>query len=354
MNGILAIIFVLGLLIFFHELGHFLVARVFKIGVSIFSLGFGPKLVGFSGNKTEYRLSAIPLGGYVKLVGEKPDEEIKPPFTEEESFSGRPAWQKLLVVGAGPIFNFLLAWFIFWGLFFVQGKVYLLPSIGKVLKDSPAYEAGLKPGDLILEVNHKPIKTWSELVKIVQHSQGKTLVMLVQRKNTSFSVTVKPKLRVVKNIFGEAVKVPQVGIVAANDFFTQKVDVLDAAIEGWKHTLDLIKLTWMGIVKLIERILPLNTIGGPLTIAKIVTEQARYGWVNLLNLVAVLSINLGLLNLLPIPVLDGGHIVFFSLEMLTGKTPSERVQEISTKIGLTILMLIMALAVYNDLMRLFK
>lgn len=354
LNSTLAVILVLGLLIFFHELGHFLIARLFKIGVSIFSLGFGPKLLSFQKGKTQYRLSAIPLGGYVKLVGESKDQAIEPPFAAEESFALRPAYQKMLVVVAGPLFNLLLAWFIFWGLFFAQGKVYLLPQIGEVVPNTPAQAAGLQAGDLILEVNGQKIETWSELVEAVQESDTAQLTLKVQRNQQILTLHAKTKAKTLKNIFGETVVKPQLGIIAADNFFTQKLSFFAAAQEGLVHTGRIIKLTWLGIVKLIERILPLETIGGPLTIAKLVSDQAKQGWVNLLNLTALLSINLGLLNLLPIPILDGGHILFYSLEMIMRRPLSERIQQISLKIGLALLLLLMGIAIYNDLMRIFK
>ncbi|WP_456324929.1 RIP metalloprotease RseP [Desulfonauticus submarinus] len=354
MIGIFAVIIVLALLIFFHELGHFLVAKMFKMGVSIFSLGFGPKLIGIKKGNTDYRISAIPLGGYVKLVGEKPDEPIEPPFTKQESFALRPAWQRILVVLAGPLFNFVLAWFIFWGLFFTQGKLQILPSIGKVIQNSPAETAGLKPGDLILKVNNTPISTWEELVKIVKENQEKPLSLTIQRGKYVYSLTVTPEIKTVRNIFGETIKTPQIGIVAGNNFKTYKLNFFSSSIEGLVHTFNLTKLTVIGIVKLIERILPLETIGGPITIAKLVSDQAQYGIINLLNLVALLSINLGLLNLLPIPVLDGGHILFYGLEIILRRPLSEKVQQISIKIGLTILFSLMGLAIYNDIMRIIK
>jgi len=349
MNSVLAIIFVLGLLIFFHELGHFLVARWFKIGVEIFSLGFGPKLLGFVYAKTEYRLSAIPLGGYVKLVGEGKNAVIQPPFTETESFSLRPAWQRLGVVLAGPVFNFILAWLIFWGLFYLKGKIILLPTVGQVVAHSPAEQAGLKPGDVILKVNNTQVNTWEELAKAIQTNKSRYLTLQVKRHNQVLRVKIEPELKKVKNIFGETVIKPQIGIIAGNNFITQQLGFFEAAKEGLFYTGQLIRLTWEGIVKLIERVIPLKTIGGPISIAQMVSSQAKAGWVSLFNLIAVLSINLGLLNLLPIPVLDGGHILFYTLEIITGKPLNEKAQEISTKIGLALLAGLMLLAIYNDL-----
>lgn len=353
-QSVLAVVLVLGLLIFFHELGHFLVARWLKIGVPVFSLGFGPKLFSFMRGGTEYRLSVVPLGGYVKLAGENPDDELAPDVKPEESFSLRPPWQRILVVGAGPMFNFFLAFFIYWGLFWFHGQQELLPVVGQILEDSPAEAAGLRPGDRVLAIGGHEIAFWSELSETIQQSEGGSLTLTVQRGGQDLDITARPRLETRKNIFGEDIKTAILGITASGEAMTIPMGPFAAMAAGAEQTWTIVSLTVQGIIKLIERIIPVDTIGGPILIAQLVSEQASVGLANLLALTALISINLGLLNLLPVPVLDGGHILFYTLEAIKGRPLSPRMQEIAYKIGIAFLVALMTFAVFNDIHRFFK
>ncbi len=353
-ESVIAIILVLGALIFFHELGHFLVARLLGIGVSTFSLGFGPKLFSFMSGKTEYRLSAVPLGGYVSLVGESEGKEIQDEFTPDEYFSRRPPWQRIMVVAAGPVFNFVLAWFIYWGLFWANGQMELIAEIGQVADDSPAYEAGLMPGDRVVEVNGREITYWDDMVLIIQQSNGQPLDFKVLRNSNVLGFVVIPEMATRQNIFGEEIVTPQVGVIASGETVSIELGMFSAAAEGAAQTWMLMKLTVQGIIKLIERIIPLDNIGGPIMIAQLVSEQTQEGLINLLALTALISINLGLINLLPIPVLDGGHIVFYTVEMITGKPLNDRMKQVATTISISLLLALMALAIFNDLWRIFR
>lgn len=354
LQSVLAVVLVLGLLIFFHELGHFLVARLLKIGVPVFSLGFGPKLFSFMRKGTEYRLSAVPLGGYVKLAGENPDDELAPDIKPEESFSLRPPWQRILVVAAGPVFNFFLAFFIYWGLFWFHGQQELLPVVGQILEDSPAEVAGLHPGDRILAIDGREMTFWSELSETIQHSEGRSLTLSVQRDRQQLEITAQPRVKTRQNIFGEDIKVAMLGITASGEAMTIPLGPIAAMTAGAEQTWTIVALTVQGIIKLIERIIPVDTIGGPILIAQLVSEQASVGLTNLLALTALISINLGLLNLLPVPVLDGGHILFYTLEAIKGRPLSARMQEIAYKIGIAFLVTLMTFAVFNDIHRFFK
>ncbi len=353
MHTVIGVVVVLGVLIFFHELGHFLMARWVGVRVLKFSLGFGPKIWGFVRGGTEYCISAIPLGGYVKLLGESPGEELRPediPY----SFSHRPFKDKALIVVAGPLANFILAWIFFALVFTFQGKPVYLPEVGKVLPGTPAAEAGLKPGDLIIAVNGKPIQTWQELNEIIKKSAGRPLKLTIKRGEEKIVVTVTPRLREVKNIFGETVKVPMIGIMAAGKAKFEKTDPARALIDGLVMVFAMIKLTLVSIVKLIERVLPLSTLGGPIFIAKLAGEQAQAGLWPLVSFMAVLSVNLGVLNLLPIPMLDGGHLVLFAIEAIRGKPLSEKTKELIMKVGLAILVVLMMVVFYNDILRLIR
>ncbi len=352
--NIISVVVVLGALIFFHELGHFLAARFLGIGVYTFSLGFGPAILSRRLGLTEYRLSLIPLGGYVQMVGEDADEAPRPPFTARHNFSLRSAWQRLLVVAAGPLFNFLLAWLLYSGLLLVHGQVEVLPHVGDVQAGSPAQAAGLQAGDVVTALNGEKVFNWEEMTQIIQGHGDKPLHMAIRRGDSVLELMVTPRLQEGKNIFGETVFTPLIGISSAGDHIAVALGPIRAAVEGARQTWQVLALTVQGLVKLIERVVPLDTVGGPIMIAQMVSEQAQAGVSNLLLLTALISINLGLLNLLPIPVLDGGHIFFFLIEGLTGRKLNEKWQLVTQRLGLSFLIGLSVLAVVNDVVRLVR
>lgn len=353
-TSVIAIALVLGGLIFFHELGHFLVAKVFRIGINTFSLGFGPRLTGFSLGQTDYVVSAVPLGGYVQLVGESPEAELPEGFSEADSFSLRPAWQKMLVVAAGPIFNLVLAWAIYFLIFVFAGQQLLLPTVGEVVLDSPAHQAGVETGDRVLRINGQKIAYWNDLAGVIEKNKENPLRLRVERDQTLLDFRILPELETTKNLFGEEIKVPRIGIVAANDWVERSMGVFESAWAGLVQTWKLFHLTVTGIIKMIEQVVPLESIGGPIMIAQLVSQQAQNGLVDVLALAALISINLALLNLLPIPVLDGGHLLFFGLEVIFRRPIKPKWQSMATRVGLSLLILLMALAVYNDIFRIIS
>lgn len=352
--GFIAVVLVLGGLIFFHELGHFLVARMLGIGVKAFALGFGPKLFSFRSGMTEYRLCAFPLGGYVMLAGESPDRDEEPEIPKALLFSLRPVWQRMAVVAAGPVFNFILAWGIYWALFASQGQVGLAPVIGQVLPESPALRAGLQQGDTVLIANGKSIIFWEDLTELVQNSEGRPLSLEIKRGKGQVNISVSPEMRERKNMFGETVTAPMLGIVAAKEFVTLELDAAQSfkvsAKETWRAIVNMVT----ALIKMIERVVPADSIGGPILIVQLINREAQEGMVGLLALAAALSANLGFVNLLPIPVLDGGHLVLFSLEGITRKPLSLRARAAAIRVGIAMLAALMIFATYNDLRRLFK
>jgi len=351
LTSAIAIILVLGGLIFFHELGHFTVARLFGMGVKAFSLGFGPKLAGFTRNRTNYKLSAIPLGGYVQLAGEQGEEEED--FPDDQLFSNRPAWQRLCVVAAGPLFNFLLAFLIYWVLALSQGQGIILPTVGGVLPDSPAYSAGFKKDDLILSIDGTPIKSWSEMVETIRDGEGKTLVVAINRDNEKLTLQVTPIVNTFKNLFGESVTVPMVGINQGGKIIFKPVEGLGIQI-ALHQTWAMSKVVIKGFVSIIERLIPMEQIGGPIMLAQMVHQSAQSGLFDLLGIVALISINLAIINLLPIPVLDGGHIVYFVLEIIFRRPVSDKWKAAATRVGVLILLALMSLAIFNDVRRLLS
>ncbi|MDD2966074.1 MAG: RIP metalloprotease RseP [Desulfovibrionaceae bacterium] len=347
-------VLVLGALIFFHELGHFAVARWFGMGVSRFSLGFGPILCSFTKGKTQYALSAVPLGGYVSLVGESDDAELPEGFSPQESFALRPAWQRLLVVAAGPIANFVLAWFVCWVLAIGYGQVIALPEIGGIVAESPAAKAGIQTGDRVLAVDDTPIGTWAEMSDAIAASKGKSLTFLVQRGTESLPVTLTPQLSKRKTIFGEEEEAWLAGVRSSGAVETLPLSFAESFPAANARTWELIDLTWQGFVKLAQRVVPADQVGGPIMIAQMVGQSAEAGLAALLALTALISVNLGILNLLPVPILDGGQIVFCLVEMVIRRPINETARGIAMRVGFALLMALMVFATYNDIVRIVK
>ena len=354
MSTVIYALLVLGGLIFFHELGHFLVARAFGMGVSTFSLGFGPKLLKRQWGKTEYCLSAVPLGGYVALVGEEDDAELPAGFSEAESFSRRPPWQRLLVVAAGPVFNLLLAWFLCWGLAYGQGQMHLLPQIGALEEKGPAAVAGVQPGDTVVAINGEPITQWVSMAKRINASGGQPISLEVAGKSGNRTYSVTPRETVRKSIFGEDEKAWVIGIRASGQTVSTELGFWESSLAGARRSWEMVELTWLGFVKLAQRVVPLDQVGGPIMIAQMVGQQAEQGLGGVLALTALISINLAILNLLPIPVLDGGHIVFCALETIFRRPISPRVRDVTTRMGFAFLICLMVLATFNDVWRIVK
>ena len=360
MTEILAVVVVFGGLIFFHELGHFGVARAFGMGVSTFSLGFGPKILKKKVGKTEYALSLLPLGGYVALVGETEEAELPPGFTTEDSFSLRPAWQRLLVVLAGPVANMVLALVLCWITAFGWGETVLLPSIGEVQQEGPAARAGIQKGDRVLAIDGREVKTWQEMSDAISASGGAPLKMDLLRKaapddaGAVISVEATPVQSQRKTIFGETETAWLIGIRSSGAFETHRLSLGESFGAGFRQCWSMISLTWQGFVKLVERVVPADQVGGPIMIAQIIGQQADQGLAGLLGLAALISINLGILNLLPIPVLDGGTVVFCLLEILFRRPVSKKLVGYSMRIGIALLLALMLFATYNDVVRIFK
>ena len=352
MVTVISTIILLGVLIFVHELGHFLAAKVLGVKVERFSLGFPPKMIGRRVGETEYVLSWIPLGGYVKMFGENPDEPV-PREEEHRSFSHKPAWARFIIVFAGPGFNFFFAFLIFWIMFAVDGVPHLSSYVGKVKEDMPAAAAGLQDGDRIVSVDGHPIRYWDDLLVRIRAGQGREVEVAFERSGRTLTARIKPRMVQGTNIFKEDIRVPMIGIEARGEVIIEDVGLLAAVYYGAARTWELTKLTIVSVVKLIQRKIPLKTLGGPIFIAQLAGQQAKAGLVHLVFLAALLSLNLGILNLLPIPVLDGGHLAFFALEMTFRRPLSMNFRERAQQAGIVFLILFMAFIFYNDLARIF-
>ncbi len=369
-------IIVLGVLIFVHELGHFLFAKMLGVSVEKFSLGFGPKLLGKKIGETEYLLSAFPLGGYVKMFGEggfieggeshhPPEDEeaeseaasapIQRELTEEEksrSFAHKPVLARIAIVMAGPVFNLIFAWMIFIVLC-MMGVPTVTAKIGEVLKDKPAARAGILKDDVISSINGKPIVRWEEIAEGIAASKGQPLTVSVKRSEKTIDFKMTPEPRIAKNLFGEKVNGYAIGVASAGEVVTEYYNPFQAVIKGTEQTWKVIDITIMSLVKMVQRVVPMDSVGGPIMIAKMAGEQASAGGASFLAFMALLSINLGVLNLLPVPVLDGGHLLFYFMELIFRRPVPQKVREYAQQIGMVLLLGLMVMAFYNDIIRYF-
>lgn len=343
-------IILLGIIIFVHELGHFLIAKLMGVRVLKFSLGFGPKLIGKKIGETEYLISYIPFGGYVKMLGETQEDEL----TEEEklfAYNHQPVWKRFMIVFSGPLFNILFALIIFFFIF-MSGFPVLTPEIGSIVPDSPAQTVGLKEGDRILKINGLDIKQWDEMTKIIHNSPEVPLNLKIQRDNKTLDVKIIPERKKIKDFFGEEREVGLIGIKPSGKTVIRQDNFIKAFENSIVRTVEISVLTFISILKLIQRAIPMDTIGGPILIVQMAGEQASQGLLNFFIFMAIINVNLGVLNLLPIPVLDGGHILFLIIEAIRRKPLNEKILTISQRIGLAFIISLMLLVLYNDIMRL--
>ncbi|MEK7286724.1 MAG: RIP metalloprotease RseP [Nitrospirota bacterium] len=349
--SIVTFIVVLSVLIAFHEFGHFSVARLCGVEVKIFSLGFGPKLWSKKYGATEYCLCAVPLGGYVQMLGDDPAEAL----AEEDkprSFLNQSLPKKIAIVVAGPLFNFILAFFVFYGVF-MAGIPLLAPEVGEVQEGSAAMLGGILPADRVITINDKKIEHWEQLRETLQEGKGSPVRFLMLRKGAEVALSVTPTEKKIKDIFGDEQVIWMIGVSPGKTQFTKRYDPISAFGLGLKRTWDMMVLNTVGIFKLIQGKISSDNIGGPLLIGQMAGEQAAQGLMNVLLFTAMISINLGVINLFPVPVLDGGHLLFFLIEAVIGKPLSLRAREMANQTGLFLLVSLMVFAFYNDIMRFF-
>ena len=349
--SVVAAIIGLGVLIVFHEFGHFLVAKLSGVGVITFSVGFGPKLWVRKKGETEYALSAFPLGGYVKMVGEDPDQEVQPGDLEK-SFAHKSLLKRIAIVVAGPGFNLLLAVLLLMVVYTFYGVPVMSTQVSGVEKGSPAEKAGIVKGDRIVALDGKTVEQWEELSGGIKASGGKALELQIRRGSETLNVTVQPTQKEGKNIFGERKDDWMIGI--GSQVSIEKGNPGLAIGRAFYQTYDYSKLTLLAFYKMILGDVSPRNIGGPILIAQMAGQQAQEGLGSFLAFLAVLSINLGVLNLLPVPVLDGGHLLFFLVEAVIRKPVAVRYREMAQQVGICLLALLMVYAFYNDIVRFFE
>jgi regulator of sigma E protease len=449
LDYVVSAVVALGALIFIHELGHFLVAKAMGVGVERFSLGFGPRIVSFRGGETEYCISVVPLGGYVKMTGEEAhgEEAIHPgtdgpPPDPAKSFAAKPLWSRALIVFAGPGMNFVLAAAIFAVMFVAVGvpvidptigrmtpdsaaaqaglrlrdqvvaidgtpvgdwreideavsraggralafaimrdgarqdvtvtprkvpaktpfnepdevwsigaRPYTAPVVGEVLPGRPAAAVGLQPKDRIVTLNGQPIETWEELAEGISTRADQALTLGIERAGARMDISVTPKAEVDRDALGNETKVGRIGIGPATSESYRRYGPATAVVRGVVHTWDVTAITAVSMWKLVTGKIPASNLGGPIQIGIVVGQAAQQGLARYAELVAAISINLAILNLLPVPMLDGGHLLFFAIEAVLGRPLSLRKREIAQQVGLALLLLLMGFALYNDVWR---
>jgi regulator of sigma E protease len=355
---------VLTVVVFVHELGHFLVGRWCGVGVNAFSIGFGPEIVGFNDRRgTRWKLSAIPLGGYVKFAGDVngasvPDAESLSQMSAAEravSFHHKSVWRRAAIVAAGPIANFLLAIAIFAAITYVNGRHILAPRVDALQAGSAAERAGFQPGDLVVSINGRSIGSFTEMQRIVSASADDTLTVVVDRNGRQVTLTAVPDLKEQDTPFGKQ-RIGLLGLQASKapeDLAHVNYGLLESVRLGTLETWYVIDRTFTYIGRLVVGRESADQLSGPIRIAQVSGQVANLGGTaGLVSLVAVLSVSIGLINLFPIPLLDGGHLLFYAIEALRGRPLSDRAQEIGFRIGLAIVVMLMLFATWNDIVHL--
>jgi len=353
-------IFGLGIVVFFHELGHFLVARLCGVRVLTFSVGFGPEIIGFNDRHgTRWKIAAIPLGGYVKFFGDEnaasvPDGETLGAMKAEErrvSFFHQSVGRRAAIVVAGPLANFILAILIFAAIFLAYGRQTTTARIAAVLPESPAAAAGLQPGDVVVAIDGHQIESFTDMQRIVSASAGRTLAFEIERGGTPVTLSATPELRQGKDSFGNSSCHAVLGVsrsAAPAEVKTEAVDPATAVWLGAKKTWFIVDRTFSYIGGLFAGRECADQLGGPIRIAQISGQVATLGFMPVLDLAGMLSVSIGLLNLFPIPLLDGGHLLFYGIEAVRGRALSIRTQEIGFRIGLALVVMLMIFTVFND------
>ncbi len=361
---VIPFLFVLTIVVFFHELGHFWVARRCGVKVEAFSVGFGPEIVGFNDRHgTRWKFSAIPLGGYVRFFGDDsvastPDSKTIEAMNAQEkkvSFFHQSVGKRAAIVAAGPIANFILAIVIFSTVYFVYGRQTTTPRVDTIQAGSAAEAAGFQPGDLVLSIDGKTIENFGDMQRIVGASPGTPLKVTINRKGTELTLTATPLLREITDNFGNKHRMGMLGISrssSGDDIVTENIGPVKAVQLGVSETWFVIERTLNYIGGMITGRESPDQLGGPIRIAQISGQVASISFSALLHLTAVLSVSIGLLNLFPVPLLDGGHLVFYAIEAVRGRPLSERAQEFGFRVGLALVLMLMIFATWNDLLHL--
>ena len=347
--GYLVSLIVLSILIFFHELGHYIAAKIVGVYVDVFSIGFGKRLFTFKKFNTQWSISAIPLGGYVKMKGQD-DTDLTKKSYDSDSYTTKTPLQKIFILTAGPFANFLLAFVLYFAIA-LGGPNVLSAVIGNVIKDSPAQKAGLQHNDIIKSINNAKITSWNDMAEVISKSKG-ALNITIQRGSYLQQLILTPELKDSTNMYGEKIKRKMIGISASGEMHRMDIGTIDAIKYAYNQTVFASTLIFKGLQKLIVGDVPATQMGGVISIVKLTSDATEAGWISLFFFTALISVNLGVLNLLPIPALDGGHIMFNLYELLLRREINEAIQIKLTIAGWVILISLMGLGLFNDINRL--
>ncbi len=347
--GFLVSLLVLSALIFFHELGHYAAARAMGVYVEVFSIGFGRKIASFKKWGSEWKIAIFPLGGYVKMKGQDDSDPTKKSY-DADSYNVKTPSQKIFILLSGPLANFVLAFFLYFAIA-LGGPNILSPVIGEVVKNSPAFVAGLKTNDTIRSINKAEITTWKEMAEIIESSEG-SLNIEVERAGYIHFITLTPKISQTTNIFNEVIQKKMIGIASAGVSHKLELSAGETLSYAADQTIQASTLIFTGVKKLIIGEVPAKELGGVISIVKLTSDASEAGWMSVLFFAALISVNLGVLNLLPIPALDGGHIMFNLYELIFKKEVNEEIMLKLTIAGWVILFSLMGLGLYNDISRL--
>jgi regulator of sigma E protease len=361
--GIPAFVVVIGVVIFVHEMGHFLVGRACGVGVKTFSIGFGPEIFGWNDSKgTRWKVSWLPLGGYVMFEGDAnaaslADAEAVAKMTEEQKKRAlplKPLWQRAAVSAAGPVANFILAFVVFTAIFAVAGGRIPGTVVGSVVEKSPAAEAGIQPGDKIVAINREKVARFSpDLMEAVQKAGSKPILVGLERDGKPFELVVTPRVIGTKDIFGAPIQRRAIGIGPAEltpeNTVTIPIPLWKAPVAGAYQCWGIVDGTMTYLWRIVSHRADASALGGPIRIAKVAKSAASNGIYDVVWLIAVISVSIGLLNLFPIPLLDGGHLLYYACEGVLGRPLPERIQSAGIGIGLALVIGLMAFATWNDL-----
>ena len=340
---------VISALIFFHELGHYFAARAMGVYVEVFSIGFGRKVASFKRWGTEWKIAMIPLGGYVKMKGQDDSDPSKKSY-DHDSYNVKTPAQKIFILLAGPLANFVLAFVLYFAIA-LGGPNILSPVIGTIVKESPAFVAGLETNDTIRSINGAPIATWREMAEVIETSDG-SLNIEVERAGYIHFITLSPKITQSTNMFNEVIEKKMIGIAAAGVTHKLELSIGETLSYASEQTAFASTLIFTGLKKLLVGEVPANELGGIISIVKLTSDATDAGWMSVLFFAALISVNLGVLNLLPIPALDGGHIMFNLYELIFRREVNEEIMIKLTIAGWVILFSLMGLGLYNDINRL--
>lgn len=352
---------ILSVIVFIHEFGHYIIAKWCGVRITAFSIGFGREIVGWNDKSgTRWKISLIPLGGYVKMLGDAgaastPDAELNARMSEEEkahSFHHKPLWKKAAIVVAGPTFNFILTIIILTGMIMTYGLATTDPIIEKVLPGSAAEDAGLQSGDRILSIDGKKVETFSDIPRILAINTGTPITMVLDRSGETISKTLTPRMQESKDAFGNPAKWPIIGIKSP-EHIRQDMSFIEAVGEAVQRTYAICATSLKAVGQMITGQRDATELKGPIGIAKLSGQATEMNFNTVLWFIAMLSANLGLVNLLPIPLLDGGHLMYYAIEAATGKPLAEKIQEYGFRIGFALLAGLMAFTILNDLRTIF-